>query len=59
MQPNAVGTLELNGVGFALPFRVLGQDPDSNSTHVAFTLDDAAAAAFRSVPERLGRPQAA
>jgi methyl-accepting chemotaxis protein len=57
VQPNAIGTLELSGVGFALPFRVLGQDPDC--THVAFTLDDAAAAAFRSVPERLGRPQAA
>ena len=51
------GSLELSGVGFPLPFRVIAGE--GGLLRVAFTLDAAAEAAFRPIPERLGRPLAA
>ena len=57
LRPGAAGVLELDGVGFPLPFRVLGQD--NEGTHVTLMFDEAAAAAFRPIPARLGRPLAA
>ena len=57
LRPDAVGTLELDGVGFPLPFRVIAGE--GGLLRVAFTLDAAAEAAFRPIPERLGRPLAA
>ena len=57
LRPGATGVLELDGVGFPLPFRVLGQG--NEGTHVTLMLDEAAAAAFHPIPARLGRPLAA
>jgi hypothetical protein len=54
---NATGTLELDGVGFPLPFRILRNDGEV--LHLAFTLDTAAAAAFSPIPARLGQTLAA
>jgi hypothetical protein len=56
LNPGASGSLELDGVGFPLPFQVVQQEADE--LHVAFTLDAAAAAAFRPMPAQLGRPLA-
>ncbi len=54
---NATGTLQLDGVGFPLPFRVV--DRSSEGVRVSFTLDSAAIAAFEAIPEKLGRKLAA
>ena len=47
------GTLTLDSVGFALPFIV--RSVDANGSHLAFELDEATAAKFRPMPERLSR----
>lgn len=45
------GTIDVDGVGFSLPFAVRGADDDG--LHVRFELDTAAQVAFRSVARRL------
>jgi methyl-accepting chemotaxis protein len=56
--PNGMaGTLDLDGVGFPLPFIVVGAE--GGTLRVAFTLDRTTAAAFQPIPARLGRPLAA
>jgi methyl-accepting chemotaxis protein len=57
LQADARGTLDLPGVGFALPFRV--RKIDSNVLHVTFELDEATTVAFRPIPERLAQRRAA
>jgi methyl-accepting chemotaxis protein len=51
------GTLDIPGVGFALPFRV--RRIEAGETHVAFDLNEAQTARFAQVPEQLARRRAA
>jgi methyl-accepting chemotaxis protein len=51
------GSLNLDGVGFALPFSVRATGDDV--VHVLFDLDEATATAFGSIVERLAHRQAA
>jgi hypothetical protein len=57
MRPGATGTIDLDGVGFPLPFRVLREA--AGLAHVVLTLDAEAAAALRAVLARLGLARAA
>jgi methyl-accepting chemotaxis protein len=51
------GTLSVDGVGFSLPFTV--RSSDGGSLGLALALDEATAASFSGVPERLARRRAA
>ncbi len=51
------GTLAIDGVGFALPFVVRHDEGDAWG--LTFTFDDATAAKFAGVPDRLSRRRAA
>jgi methyl-accepting chemotaxis protein len=51
------GTLAMDSVDFALPFTVRAAEADA--LHLAFDLDEATAAQFRPIPERLARREAA
>jgi methyl-accepting chemotaxis protein len=51
------GVVEIDGVGFPLPFNVRSRDGEV--LHVAFALDAATAARFSGMPERLTQRQAA
>jgi len=51
------GTLDIEGVGFPLPFSV--KQSGGDSLHLAFALDAAAAARFSGVPARLAHRYAA
>jgi methyl-accepting chemotaxis protein len=51
------GTLKINGVDFALPFHV--RAVEDSGLRLEFELDEATAAKFQSVPERLAIPSAA
>jgi methyl-accepting chemotaxis protein len=55
--PGATGGLQIDGVGFPLPFVVRGVG--NGVWHLGFQLDAATAAEFRSMPERLSRRKAA
>jgi methyl-accepting chemotaxis protein len=57
LKPGTPGTLELDGVGFPLPFVVVSDEDDD--LRVTFTLDSATEAAFQPIPARIGRPLAA
>jgi methyl-accepting chemotaxis protein len=57
LQAGCRGVLAVEGVGFPLPFVVKQSDEDS--LHVAFELDEAAAAEFGGMPARLARRLAA
>jgi methyl-accepting chemotaxis protein len=51
------GTLTIDSVGFALPFSV--RSVEDNGLHLEFELDEATAAKFRPIPERLSRNEKA
>jgi methyl-accepting chemotaxis protein len=53
----AQGTLTVDGIAVSLPFSVRAVEDDE--LHVEFMLDEATAATFRPMPERLARRQAA
>jgi hypothetical protein len=55
--PGDRGTLAIDGVAFALPF-IVSHDEDG-AWGLTFTFDDATAAKFAGVPERLSRRRAA
>ena len=57
MQPDQRGTLDIDGVGFPLPFSV--KHADSGTLNVAFVLDEATAVRFGGMPARLAVRQAA
>jgi methyl-accepting chemotaxis protein len=57
LRPGDRGTLAIDGVGFAVPFEVRHGDGDAFG--LTFTMDDATAAKFAGVPERLSRQHAA
>lgn len=57
MRPGMTGTMDLDGVGFPLPFRVLREE--AGVAHVVLTLDATASAAFRPFLARLGQARAA
>jgi methyl-accepting chemotaxis protein len=56
-KPGATGTLQIDGVAFALPFVVL--HAGDGVSRLAFKLDEATAAAFKPIPERLSQRRAA
>jgi methyl-accepting chemotaxis protein len=51
--PGSTGTLQVDGVGFALPFVV--HAAENGLLHVVFRLDAATAQSFRDIPQRLGQ----
>jgi hypothetical protein len=57
MRTGERGTLDVDGVGFPLPFQV--RRMEAGALHVAFELSDAVAARFEPIPERLSRRRAA
>jgi hypothetical protein len=57
LPPGSRGTLDIEAVGFPLPFSV--KQSGGDSLHVAFALDATTAARFRGMPARLAERHAA